>query len=889
MLETVIKRDGSEVPFDSGKILAAITKASHAVSGEEMSNTDLLFITEKVCQKLEAENLSHVEEIQDVVEEMLIRYDFAKIAKAYIIYRSEHNKIRNSESHLMEIYDTLTNTASIEQDIKRENANIDGDTAMGTMLKYGSEGAKFYALNYIIPKDISDAHANGYCHIHDLDFFMLTETCCQIDLIKLFKNGFTTGHGFLREPNSIISYAALACIAIQANQNEMHGGQSVPHFDYSMAPGVSKTFTKEYKSAFSDFLYIKSGIDKVITLEEIKDFTPKMGHDNRPEYLPLEEAHTYAVSEALKRTDRLTYQAMEALVHNLNTMNSRAGAQVPFSSLNYGTDTSPEGRMVIKNLLLATQAGLGNGETSIFPVQVFKVKEGVNYNNDDANYDLFKLAMETSAKRLFPNFTFLDAPFNLQYYKSGDWNSEVATMGCRTRVIGNIHDKNKEVTCGRGNLSFTTINLPRLAIEAEGDTDKFFTSLDSMMDLVFRQLMHRFKIQSARKVRNYPFLMGNGIWLDSDKLDLDDTIGEVLKHGTLTVGFIGLAETLIALSGKHHGESEEAQKLGLQIIGHMRKRCDDEAEKTKLNFSLIATPAESLCLAGDTLVQTVDGNRPIKDIKVGDLVFTMNETTMKQEIDRVVKAGKTFESAKVMRITFDTGQSVVCTPNHPFAKRVVNQDAVTGRILSIDGSSERIEWIPAENLSVGDRIRSGYLHNHIVTKIEYLEEEIPVYDITMEKNHNFFVGGDYGILVHNSGRFVALDKARYGVIPGVTDKEYYTNSFHIPVYYPIKAFRKIQLEAPYHALTNAGHITYVELDGDTSKNLDAFEAIIRYMHDQGIGYGSVNHPVDRDPVCGFTGIINDVCPRCGRREGEEVSLEKLKELRRQYPNMPRWA
>ena len=440
-----------------------------------------------------------------------------------------------------------------------------------------------------------------------------------------------------------------------------------------------------------------------------------------------------AVDEALANTDRRVYQAMEALIHNLNTMNSRAGAQVPFSSINYGTDVSAEGRMVMKNLLLATQAGLGNGETSIFPVQIFKVKEGVNYNPEDPNYDLFKLAMETSAKRLFPNFSFLDAPFNLQYYRDGYYDSEVAYMGCRTRVLGNVYDPERQVTCGRGNLSFTSVNLPRLGLEARNDPEKFYALLDEKIDLVFRQLLHRLKIQSAKKVRNYPFLMGNGIWLDSGKLDWDDGIGEVLKHGTLTIGFIGLAEALKALVGAHHGESEEAQKLGLEIIGHMRRRADEEAEKTGLNFTLIATPAESL-----------------------------------------------------------------------------------------------------------------------------------------------------------SGRFVSLDRERYGSIPGVTDRDYYTNSFHVPVYYPIKAFRKIQLEAPYHAMTNAGHITYVELDGDTCKNLEAFERIIRYMHDQGVGYGSINHPLDRDPVCGYTGVINDVCPRCGRREGEGISLEALRELRRKYPLMPKW-
>ncbi len=754
MPATVIKRDGASVPFDSVKILNAITKANQAVGGEDMSPTDLLFVTEKVCKKLDERNLCSVEEIQDVVEESLIQYDYAKTAKAYILYRAEHAKMRNAESYLMDIYKKLTYSPAIREDIKRENANIDGDTAMGTMLKYGSEGSKFFIDNYILPKDASAAHGNGDIHIHDKDFYMLTETCCQIDLIPLFRNGFSTGHGYLREPNSIESYSALACIAIQANQNEMHGGQSVPHFDFAMAPGVAKTYAKEYRKAFCACLRIAGGLDAAPAetlageLLDAAGLSSAVAIDGAGAealaralagHAPAQwrelagRAHSYAVEEALGNTDRRVYQAMEALIHNLNTMNSRAGAQVPFSSINYGTDVSAEGRMVMKNLLLATQAGLGNGETSIFPVQIFKVKEGVNYNPGDPNYDLFKLAMETSAKRLFPNFSFLDAPCNLQYYKDGDYNSEVAYMGCRTRVLGNVHDPERQVTCGRGNLSFTSVNLPRLGLEAHGDVEKFYAMLDDKIDLVFRQLLHRLKIQSAKKVRNYPFLMGNGIWLDSGKLDWNDSIGEVLKHGTLTVGFIGLAETLKALLGVHHGESGEAQELGLEIIGHMRRRADDEAEKTGLNFSLIATPAESL-----------------------------------------------------------------------------------------------------------------------------------------------------------SGRFVALDRERYGSIPGVTDRDYYTNSFHVPVYYPIKAFKKIQLEAPYHAMTNAGHITYVELDGDTCKNLQAFERIIRYMHDQGVGYGSVNHPLDRDPVCGYTGVIDDVCPRCGRREGEGVSLETLRELRRKFPQTPKW-
>ncbi|MCI9529501.1 MAG: anaerobic ribonucleoside triphosphate reductase [Angelakisella sp.] len=759
--KSIRKRNGEQVPFDAGKIREAIRKACAAVPEEKIASKKLDELTAAVVAAIPGRRIPTVEQIQDLVEEALIREGFARTAKAYILYRAEHAKIRQSEGDLMEIYKELTFAYAKDADIKRENANIDADTAMGTMLKYGSEGSKYFVDNYILPKDVAAAHTGGDIHIHDKDFYMLTETCCQIDLLKLFHGGFSTGHGYLREPNGIQSYSALGCIAIQANQNEMHGGQSVPNFDYSMAPGVRKTFHKEYFKALCHYLAFclklsqgdaKALVDAVrdalgtedLSIAEESKFGMRLSrwlpeHQRKGGYqsitdLQCLDAHHAAVEVAVIETDKATYQAMEALVHNLNTMNSRAGAQVPFSSINYGTDTSPEGRMVIKNLLDATAAGLGNGETPIFPVQIFKVKEGVSYNPGDPNYDLFQKAIRTSAKRLFPNFSFLDAPFNLQYYRPGDYNTEVSYMGCRTRVMGNHYDPTREVTCGRGNLSFTSINLPRIGIQAKGDIDEFYRILDQRVALVVRQLLHRFRIQAGKRCRNYPFLMGQGVWIDSDKLGVEDTIGEVLKHGTLSVGFIGLAETLVALTGKHHGESEESQRLGLEIVGHMRKLMDDESEKTGLNFTLLATPAEGL-----------------------------------------------------------------------------------------------------------------------------------------------------------SGRFVRIDREMFGSIPGITDRDYYTNSFHVPVYYPLKAFQKIQIEGPYHALTNAGHISYVELDGDTCKNPEAFEAVIRCMKENGVGYGSVNHPVDRDPVCGYTGVIDEVCPRCGRREGEGLSVEKLRELRKKFPGMPRFV
>ncbi len=753
---SIRKRSGDIAPFDSNKIREAIRKANVAAQNEALPPAALDELTRRAVRSIPQGRIPSVEQVQDLVEETLIRAGYAKTSKAYILYRAEHAKIRQSQTDLMEIYKELTFSYAADADMKRENANIDADTAMGTMLKYGSEGAKYFVDNYILPRDVAAAHINGDIHIHDKDFYMLTATCCQIDLLKLFKDGFSTGHGYLREPESILSYSALGCIAIQANQNEMHGGQAVPNFDFSMAPGVAKTFRKEYFKALGQYLNACWGLEYGAGQEIAAQAKEQVGLDiamssqeayggkiapwlaSRPELTGIDLAaarlaHRRSVETALAETDRSAYQAMEALVHNLNTMNSRAGAQVPFSSVNYGTDTSPEGRMVVRNLLLATEAGLGNGETPIFPVQIFKVKEGVNYNPQDPNYDLFQLAIRTSAKRLFPNFSFLDAPFNLQYYKPGDYNSEVAYMGCRTRVMGNVYDPSRESTCGRGNLSFTSVNLPRIGIEAKGDLDRFYQLLDEKIDLVIRQLLHRFKIQAAKKCRNYPFLMGQGVWIDSDTLDIDDAVGEVLKHGTLSVGFIGLAETLTALTGKHHGQSPASQRLGLEIIGHMRRRMDQEAKKTGLNFTLLATPAEGL-----------------------------------------------------------------------------------------------------------------------------------------------------------SGRFVRIDKKIYGEIPGVTDRDYYTNSFHVPVYYGIRAFEKIQLEAPYHALTNAGHISYVELDGDVCKNPEAFEAVIRCMKEAGVGYGSVNHPVDRDPVCGYTGVIGDACPRCGRREGEGVPLEKLRELRKKFPGMPKF-
>lgn len=744
MITKIKKRDGREVPFNIEKIANAIFKAASAVGGNDYATA--LSLAENVVEYLEKildKKVPAVEEIQDAVEKVLIEAGHARTAKEFILYRAERTRIREMNTRLMKIYEDLTFTGAEDNDMKRENANVDGDTAMGTMLKYGSEGAKQFYEMFVLNPEHSRAHKEGDIHIHDMDFLTLTTTCCQIDIEKLFKNGFSTGHGYLREPNSIHSYAALACIAIQSNQNDQHGGQSIPNFDYGMSAGVKKTYVKLYKQNLAKALMILGEVlDAVPQVYNIIDYireqqglVPSLSNmRNYQEYEAellvdlikdkglVNKAQSFALKITETEIDRNTYQAMEAFVHNLNTMHSRAGAQIPFSTINYGTDTSPEGRLVIKNLLLATEAGLGNGETPIFPIQIFRVKEGINYNPGEPNYDLFKLACRVSAKRLFPNFAFMDAPFNLKYYKPGRHETEISYMGCRTRVIGNVYDPSREIIFGRGNLSFTTINLPKIALESNKDTGIFYKELDRKIDLVINQLMERFEIQAQKKVKNYPFLMGQGLWLDSDKLNWEDEVREVIKHGTLSMGFIGLAECLKALTGKHHGEAEQAQKLGLEIIGHMRKRMDEACIKYQMNFTLLATPAEGI-----------------------------------------------------------------------------------------------------------------------------------------------------------AGRFVKIDRRLFGSIPGVTDREYYTNSFHIPVYFKISAFDKIRLEAPYHELTNAGHITYVELDGDPLQNLGAFEKIVRAMKEMGIGYGSINHPVDRDPVCGYTGIIGNVCPSCGREEGN-LKFERIRRI-----------
>ncbi len=757
MVEFVKKRDGRVIPFNEDRITRAIFLAATNVAEREGTVPDYKLseqLTQEVIKFLNhkySESVPSVEDIQDSVVKVLIETGHAKTSEEYIIYRTERSRIRNSKTRLMKAIEEITFEDAEDADIKRENANINGNTAMGTMLQYGSTVSKEFCKTHILKPEHSFAHDNGDIHIHDMDFLnMGTLTCCQIDVKKLFNGGFSTGHGFLREPQDIISYGALAAIAIQSNQNDQHGGQSIPFFDYGLAEGVYKTFKKFYIGNLAKALKLFKGIENNDVIKNIvynteKETNQKVGLKRDELYLNLEKEkliqtfdideelvnkmQNFAFEESYRETDKKTYQSMEAFIHNLNTMHSRAGAQVPFSSVNFGTDTSEEGRMVTKNLLLSQERGLGNGETPIFPILIFKVKEGINLNPEDPNYDLFKLSCRVSAKRLFPNFSFLDAPFNAKYYKKGEPDTEATYMGCRTRVLSNVCGS--ETVSGRGNISFTTVNLPRLGIKhgiinnEKANLDGFFEELDEKINLIIEQLLERLEVQGNKKMKNFPFLMGQGVWKGSDDLGPEDTLKEVIKQGTLTIGFIGLAECLIALIGKHHGESKEAQELGLKIVSHMRYKMDEATDKYKLNFSLMGTPAEGL-----------------------------------------------------------------------------------------------------------------------------------------------------------SGRFTKIDKKVYGEIKGITDKEYYTNSFHVPVYYNISAYDKIEIEAPYHELTNAGHITYVELDGDPSDNLEAFETVIKAMKDLGIGYGSINHPVDRDPICGFSGVItSNICPVCGRNEDEsDIKFERIRRI-----------
>ncbi|WCF09805.1 anaerobic ribonucleoside triphosphate reductase [Paenibacillus thiaminolyticus] len=570
-----------------------------------------------------------------------------------------------------------------DSDLMRENANVDGRSPMGIMSKMASECSRWYAMNYLLAPEAREAIEDNLLYPHDLDFYAYgTTTCCQIPLGQLLKRGFNTGHGHMREPQDIKSALALASIILQANQNQQHGGQAYPAFDYDLAPYVGKTFRRHL--AYLESLPLQPELDRE--------------------------------QEAWRLTERDVYQACEAFVHNANSMHSRGGGQVPFISINYGTDTSREGRMLVRQLLLATRAGLGKGETPIFPIQIFKVKTGVNFGEQDPNRDLYELALATTAERLFPNFAFLDAPFNKEH-DDGTPESEVCYMGCRTRVMANVNGPSTPQ--GRGNLSFTSLNLVRIALLAR-TKEAFFSLLDDMLAIAVRQLAARYEYQARKRARDFAFLMQQGVWRGSERLQPEDELRDVLKQGTLSVGFIGLAETLVALTGSHHGQSGEARQLGLDIVAHMRRRMDEAVASTGMNYSLIATPAEGL-----------------------------------------------------------------------------------------------------------------------------------------------------------SGKFTKRDRDDFGRLPGITDRDYYTNSFHVPVYYPIKAYDKIRIEGPYHALCNAGHITYVELDGSAKANPQALDRIVRAMAENGIGYGSMNHPVDRCRRCGHQDTIEEACPVC---DGSNDDIERIRRI-----------
>lgn len=592
-------------------------------------------------------------------------------------------------SSLKEKISQISNPFGDDVDLKNSNANVNGTSVQGKMSQIGTELTKMYALENMVSKRFGKAHKNGDIHIHDLDYYLTkTTTCNQIPLGQMLKNGIWNEHGYIRPPKGIKTAAALAAVIFQYHQNQQHGGQSFASFDFDMAPYVKLTFDKIKNNLISDIEFLDG--DKEIDENKLDE-------------------------RAWELTENETLQAMEALVHNLNTMHSRAGAQVPFTSINFGLDTSKEGRMVSKCLMQAQSNGLGNGETPIFPILVFKVKEGINYNPEDKNYDLLKMSFEVTAKRLFPNWIFEDAPFNLDCYDEKHPELSIATMGCRTRLARSVFEESDKTSVKRGNISFTSINLPRLGILANKNIDKFFELLDEKLDLVHDQLLERYKYQCTADKTEFEYMVKNKTMIGAEEFEKSNNAEDMVKHGSLSIGFIGLAETLVSLIGKHHGESDEAQELGLKIVKHMRDYCDKKAEEEKLNWSLLGTPAEGL-----------------------------------------------------------------------------------------------------------------------------------------------------------SNRFTKIDLEKFGKIDGVTDHDFYTNSSHVPVYHKISAFKKIEIEAPYHELENAGHICYIEMDGDPSNNIEAVEKVVRKMHDEGIGYSSINHPVDRCKDCGFSGIMNDKCPICGSTDIERL-------------------
>lgn len=700
----VKKRNGDLVAFDQDKIKNAIIKGflEFGEIKEEQENfiKDTIAAIEEEANKYS--DAIEVEEIQDIIVARLRKYGFRKVAKNYQEYREKRQKARE----LKDVLDILSNK---DTDEKTDNANVNGYTPSGRHLHISEGVIKNYMKNYFFSKDVETAIDEGIIYPHDLGWGNTTMTCVQIDIPKLFKNGFSTGHGFLREPSNIKTAFLQSAIAIQSNQNDMWGGQSIPQYDYALAPYVLKSYKKHLKKLYLYECEERNIIpeEAIITnINEFKTISDKL--------IGLE----FLSQKALEYTEEDTFQGAESLVHNLNSMASRAGSQVPFSSLNFGLDISPEGRMVSKNLLKAQMAGLGKHETPIFPILIYVLKKGINFNPEDPNYDIFRLAMECSSKRLFPTYCFVDASFNLPFYEKDPYYGAIVTMGCRTRIMSNVNGR--EGGFSRGNISFTTINLPMLALKAKGNLSKFYDLLDKALDITAKELLERYEGQCENRKYNFPSLMEQGIWLGSDDLAPDAEIRDVVKQGTLSIGFIGLAETLIKLTGKHQGESEESDAIGYDIIKHMREFCDKKLNETHLNFSLLATPAETYCK-------------------------TALERTRKE----------------------------------------------------------------------------------------------------------------------------------FGIVQGVTDRDYFTNSNHVPVWYNISVAKKAEIEGKYHKLCNAGHIFYTEIDGDISQNLDAFEHILHIMSDNDIGYGAVNIPITECTICGCSWRGDShICPNCGRDEREEIEITR---------------
>ncbi len=703
MVKYVVKRDGRVVMFDNRKIVDAILKAM----GVTEEGEDIVLAAEiaAAISKIDVENMS-VEDIQDQVENELMNSPRKEVAKKYIAYRNQRNLARKAKSR--EIFQEIIDAQATE--ITRENANMNADTPAGMMMKFASESTKSYVDECLLSEDVKEAVKNNYIHVHDKDYYPTKSlTCIQHPLDKILEDGFFAGHGESRPAKRIETASILGCISMETVQNEMHGGQAIPAFDFYMAPFVRRTFQEE--------------LDKVGEING-EDYS-RLYNVEIDDYLKRDligiQGDDRVIQHAVNMTVSRVHQSMEAFVHNMNSIHSRGGNQVVFSSINYGTDTSAEGRCVIRELLNTTYEGVGNGSTAIFPIQIWKKKRGVSYLPEDRNYDLYKFACKVSARRFFPNFVNLDAPFNHHELWTPDdpkrYQYEVATMGCRTRVFENRFGPKTSI--GRGNLSFTTINIVKLAIECMGIENQedriheFFQKLDWALEIAAKQLNERFNFQKTALKKQFPLLMG-ALWLDSEKLADNDTIEAVINHGTLGIGFIGLAETLIALVGKHHGESPEAQELGLRIVTFMRSKVNKFSETYRHNFSVLATPAEGL-----------------------------------------------------------------------------------------------------------------------------------------------------------AGRFTRGDKKKFGIIPGVTDKDYYTNSNHVPVYYKCTPKHKAEIEGPYHELTGGGHIFYVEIDGDATHNPEAIMSIVDLMDKYNIGYCSVNHNRNRCMDCGFENAEKGLtkCPHCG---GEHI-------------------